>query len=37
MIPFPFRIGMTEVDEVLNDIARPLAVYDEDDGDGRLF
>jgi hypothetical protein len=37
MMPFPFRIGMTEVDEVLNDIARPLAVYGEDDGDGRLF
>jgi hypothetical protein len=37
MMPFPFRTGMTEVDEVLNDIARPLAVYGEDDGDGRLF
>ena len=37
MIPLPFRIGMTEVDDVLNDIARPLAEYGEDDGDGRLF
>jgi hypothetical protein len=37
MMPLPFRIGTTEVDEVLNDIARPLAEYGEDDGDGRLF
>jgi hypothetical protein len=37
MMPFPFNIGMTEVDEVLNDIARPLAVCGEDDGDGRLL
>jgi hypothetical protein len=37
MIPLPFRIGITEVDEVLNDMARPLAVYDEADGDGRLL
>jgi hypothetical protein len=37
MIPFPFRIGITEVDEVLNDMARPLAVCGEDGGDGRLL
>ncbi len=37
MMPFPLKIGMTEVDEVLNDIARPLEVYGEDPGDGGLF
>jgi hypothetical protein len=37
MIPLPLRIGITEVDEVLNDMARPLAVYGEDGGDGRLL
>jgi hypothetical protein len=37
MIPFPFNIGITEVDEVLNDMARPLAVYGEDCGNGILF
>jgi hypothetical protein len=37
MIPLPFRIGMTEVDEVLKDIARPLAVGGEDGGVGRLL
>jgi hypothetical protein len=37
MMPFPFRIGMTEVDEVLKDMARPLAVCGEDDGVGRLL
>jgi hypothetical protein len=37
MIPFPFNIGITEVDAVLNDMERPLAVYGEDCGEGRLF
>jgi hypothetical protein len=37
IIPFPFSIGITEVDEVLKDIARPLAVYGEEGGDGRLL
>jgi hypothetical protein len=34
---FSFRIGMTEVDEVLNDIPRPLAECGGDDGDVRLL
>lgn len=37
MMPFPFKIGMTEVEEVLNDMASPLVVCGEDDGDGRLL
>jgi hypothetical protein len=37
MIPLPFKIGIMEVDEVLNDIARPLDVGGEDGGVGRLL
>ncbi len=37
MMPLPFRIGITEVDAVLNDMASPLAVSDSDGDVGRLL
>ena len=36
MIPLPFRMGMTEVEWVLNDSTRP-SVVNVDDGGGGLF
>ena len=37
IMPLPSRIGMTEVDAVLNEIASPLAVSDVDGDVGRLL